>query len=83
MINYPEIQFKTQDEMDRVLGRGRTPTLADRYELPYLEATVMEVIRYASLLPAGVFRKTSKNTTVGGFFIPKGTQVICFTHLCL
>lgn len=30
MLLYPEVQRKAQEEIDRVIGRERTPTLNDR-----------------------------------------------------
>lgn len=32
---YPEIQKKAQEELDRVVGRDRLPTIEDEKDLPY------------------------------------------------
>ena len=32
---YPEIQKKAQEELDRVVGRDRLPTVEDEKDLPY------------------------------------------------
>ena len=45
MLN-PEIQAKAQAELDRVVGRDRLPSLADRQTLPYITAIYREGIRY-------------------------------------
>ena len=42
-LAYPECQKKAQEEMDRVVGGARMPTLEDYEELPYLRAFVEEV----------------------------------------
>jgi len=42
-LTYPECQKKAQEEMDRVVGGARMPTLEDYEELPYLRAFVEEV----------------------------------------
>jgi len=42
---YPPVQVKCQEELDRVIGRSRMPTLADRDSLPYICATVREALR--------------------------------------
>ncbi|XP_030837085.1 cytochrome P450 2J6-like [Strongylocentrotus purpuratus] len=42
---HPDVQNKVQNELDRVVGRGRQPTTTDRPDLPYCDATLMEVMR--------------------------------------
>ena len=37
MVRYPQVQKKVQEELDRVVGRNRNPTLQDRSYLPYTE----------------------------------------------
>lgn len=32
LVNYPEVQEKVQEEIDRVVGRSRLPNLDDRKE---------------------------------------------------
>lgn len=46
---YPEVQAKALAELDRVLG-GRLPTAADKDSLPYLNAVLLETMRWH---PAG------------------------------
>ena len=43
--------------------------------LPYTEAMILEVQRYASILPLGVPRTTTAEMTVDGYILPKGTTV--------
>ena len=45
MVNYPEVQRKAQEELDRVL-QGRLPQLGDEADLPYTTAVVKEVLRW-------------------------------------
>nr|XP_004557314.1 cytochrome P450 2J2 [Maylandia zebra] len=73
MLTYPEIQEKVQAEIDRVIGQSRLPTLADRPNLPYTDAVVHEVQRFGNIAPLGFPRRATKDTTLGGYFIPKGT----------
>ena len=47
MILHPEVQQKAQLEIDKVVGRGRLPDFGDRATLPYIQAIVHEVLRYA------------------------------------
>ncbi|KAL5007452.1 hypothetical protein ScPMuIL_016258 [Solemya velum] len=62
-------------EMDEVIGKDRKPSLKDRTDLPYCEATIMEVLRIANIAPTAVPQYTSQDTTLNGFHIPKSTMV--------
>lgn len=80
MLNYPEIQEKVQAEIDRVIGQSRQPNLADRPNLPYTDAVIHETQRMGNIVPLGFPKEASKDSTLGGYFIPKGTIII--TNLC-
>ncbi|XP_069378849.1 cytochrome P450 2J2-like [Paralichthys olivaceus] len=75
MINYPEIQKKVQEEIDRVIGQSRQPTMADRPNLPYTDAVIHETQRMGNIVPMGFPKMASKDATLGGYFIPKGTGI--------
>ncbi|XP_066532446.1 cytochrome P450 2J2-like [Hoplias malabaricus] len=76
MMKYPEIQEKVQEEIDRVIGHSRQPSMADKPSMPYTEAVVHEIQRVGNAVPLGFPKKASKDTMLGGFFIPKGTTII-------
>ena len=82
MINYPDVQHKIQQEIKTVVGNSRRPVLADRQNMPYTEATLMEVMRYMSAVPNGLIRKTTKDTEVQGHKLPKDTHV-CVSLTCI
>ena len=48
---HPEAQAKAFEEIDRVIGQDRWPTLADLDNLPYIEALLKETFRWSPLLP--------------------------------
>uniref|UniRef100_A0A8B9JLV9 Cytochrome P450 2J2-like n=1 Tax=Astyanax mexicanus TaxID=7994 RepID=A0A8B9JLV9_ASTMX len=75
MMKYPEIQKKVQEEIDRVIGQSRQPCMADKPNMPYTEAVVHEMQRVGNVVPLGFPKKAIKDTTLGGYFIPKGTTV--------
>lgn len=62
---------KVQAEIDRVIGQSRQPTVADRPNLPYTDAVIHEVQRMGNIVPMGFPKMASKDTTLGGYFIPK------------
>ena len=44
---HPEAQFKAFEEINRVIGQDRLPTLADMDHLPYIEALWKETLRWS------------------------------------
>ncbi|KAA0708662.1 Cytochrome P450 2J2 [Triplophysa tibetana] len=76
MMKYPEIQEKVQIEVDTVIGQSRPPNIDDRANMPYTNAVIHEVQRMGNVVPLSVPRMTTENTLLGGYFIPKGTQII-------
>ncbi|XP_075943610.1 LOW QUALITY PROTEIN: cytochrome P450 2J2-like [Anarhichas minor] len=75
MIHNPEIQEKVQAEIDRVIGQSRQPTVADRPNMPYTDAVIHETQRMGNIIPMGFPKMASKDTTLGGYVIPKGTSI--------
>ena len=53
MILYPDVAKKAQAELDAVVGQDRLPNFADRERLPYINALLLEVIRWHSVTPTG------------------------------
>lgn len=76
MASLPEIQAKVQEELDRVVGTSRLPGISDRSKLNYTEATLHESMRVNMAATIGVPHKTTCDTSVGGYDIPKGTTVM-------
>ncbi|XP_035684758.1 cytochrome P450 2U1-like [Branchiostoma floridae] len=76
MVLCPEEQQKVQAELDSVLGADHdVPTLAHRSQLPYTEATIMEIQRIRAIVPLAAPHTPNENTTFRGYDIPAGTQV--------
>ncbi|XP_041357198.1 cytochrome P450 2U1-like [Gigantopelta aegis] len=73
-LHFPEIQEKCFAEIQKV-GYEREISLKDKPELPYLEATILETLRYADIVPLGI-RSTSSEVTFKGFRIPKDTIIM-------
>ncbi|XP_066568934.1 cytochrome P450 2J2 isoform X1 [Amia ocellicauda] len=83
MMKYPEIQEKVQAEIDRVIGQARPPSMADRANMPYTDAVIHEVQRMGNIVPLNAPRMAIKDTTVGGYIIPKGTAVMAILNSVL
>ncbi|NWI98723.1 CP2K1 protein, partial [Crypturellus undulatus] len=76
MMKYPEIQRKIQEEMNRVIEPGQLPKLEDRKKMPYTDAVIHEIQRFANIVPMSVSRSTPTDVDFQGYVIPKGTEVI-------
>ncbi|KAH0514267.1 Cytochrome P450 1A1 [Microtus ochrogaster] len=75
LVTNPRVQRKIQEELDTVIGRNRRPRLSDRPQLPYLEAFILETFRHSSFLPFTIPHSTTRDTSLCGFYIPKGRCV--------
>ena len=76
MVKYPEVQFKIHEELDSVLGPDTLPLWKHRIQLPYLVATIDETLRKASIASFLLPHKATKDSTLAGFSIPKGTYLM-------
>uniref|UniRef100_A0A3Q2DNG2 Cytochrome P450, family 2, subfamily N, polypeptide 13 n=2 Tax=Cyprinodon variegatus TaxID=28743 RepID=A0A3Q2DNG2_CYPVA len=50
--------------------------MADRANLPYTDAVIHEIQRMGNIVPLNALRVAAKDTTLGGYLIPKGTTVL-------
>ncbi|KAH9478383.1 Cytochrome P450 monooxygenase COX2 [Psilocybe cubensis] len=75
----PDVQKKAQEEIDRLTGSKRLPTLEDRQSLPFVEAIYREVMRMRPPLPLGVPHRVVEDDYYKGYLIPKGATI--FTNI--
>ena len=76
LASNPEAEQKFHAELDEVLG-GRTPDVSDLPKLKYTEMIAKEAMRlYPPAFAIG--REAVEETELGGFTVPKGTQVFAF-----
>lgn len=76
MLNQPEILEKAVKELDTVVGKDRLIQESDIPDLNYIKACLRESFRLHPIAPFNVPHVSVKDTTVAGYFIPKGSNVI-------
>ncbi|XP_063297711.1 uncharacterized protein LOC134586132 [Pelobates fuscus] len=75
MVKHTEIQEKVQDEISRVIGTS-PPRYDHRFKMPYTNAVIHEIQRFASIVPMNLPHETTKDVNFKGYFIPKGTYIV-------
>jgi len=75
LANHRQVQTRVQRELDAVVPPTRLPSLDERPQLPYVDATVLELMRRRTVAPLSVPRATAADTEVNGYFIPAKTMV--------
>ncbi|XP_021381195.1 cytochrome P450 2U1 [Lonchura striata] len=76
MSLYPEVQEKVHAEIEAVLGRDKVPSLAHKAQMPFTEATIMEVQRMTAVVPLSIPRMASETAVLQGYTIPKGSVIV-------
>uniref|UniRef100_A0A2K5QB17 unspecific monooxygenase n=1 Tax=Cebus imitator TaxID=2715852 RepID=A0A2K5QB17_CEBIM len=76
LLKYPEVTAKVQEEIERVVGRNRSPCMQDRSHMPYTDAVVHEIQRYIDLIPTNLPHAVTCDVKFRNYLIPKGTTII-------
>uniref|UniRef100_A0A914VPX5 Cytochrome P450 n=1 Tax=Plectus sambesii TaxID=2011161 RepID=A0A914VPX5_9BILA len=80
MIYNPDVQAKIHTEIDHYIGDSdREILMSDKNSLPYTSAAINEIQRVANILPMNLLHKTTRDTTIRGYKIAKGT--ICIPQI--
>ncbi|XP_029301776.1 LOW QUALITY PROTEIN: cytochrome P450 2Y3 [Cottoperca gobio] len=83
LIKYPKIQEKMQQEIDTVIGQGRSPTMENRKSLPFTDAVIHEVQRFLDIVPFSLPHYALHDISFRGYTIPKDTVIIPLLHSVL
>jgi cytochrome P450 len=75
MVHFPDVQRRAQAEIDRVVGKSRLPEFHDRPVLPYLEAMLLETLRWHVITPLAVPHRAIRDDEYRGYHIPAGATV--------
>ncbi|GFR19889.1 vitamin D 25-hydroxylase [Trichonephila clavata] len=73
---YPHIQNKIHAEIEEVIGADRFPTWQDRLRMPFTEASIIELMRWRTIVPLNIMRYTLQDTELNGYYIPKHSRVL-------
>lgn len=75
LVNHPTVQNKIREEISKVL-KGQPVTESNLHELPYLQATVKEVLRLHTPIPLLVPHMNLEEAKLGSYTIPKESKVV-------
>ncbi|XP_035210621.1 cytochrome P450 1A1-like isoform X3 [Stegodyphus dumicola] len=73
LLEHPEEQDKIYKEILEVVGPDRQPSLEDKSNLSYTNAFIFEVFRTSDFFPFFPSLMSTKEVTIQGYRIPKGT----------
>ncbi|XP_013394794.1 cytochrome P450 2U1 [Lingula anatina] len=74
LLVHGDVQEKVHEELDSEIGSRRI-TLSDRSKLPYVQATLLEIQRFACVTPVAVAHRTCEETELMGYTIPANSMV--------
>ncbi|XP_076452542.1 cytochrome P450 2B4-like [Babylonia areolata] len=83
LLHHPHVQDRCHEEVLSVVGPGRPPTMADKARLPYVEATLLETLRFAGTSPLAFPHSVPCDVSFEGYVIPKGTFVLVYLDTAL
>ncbi|KAF9022856.1 cytochrome P450 [Hymenopellis radicata] len=61
----PKVQKKAQAELDAVVGQTRLPDFGDQPSLPYVQAIVLEALRWRPITPTAIAHASVSDDTYG------------------
>ncbi|KAI9016367.1 cytochrome P450 [Phycomyces nitens] len=77
VAQYKDVQQKLCAEIDAFVAQnGRLPSFSDRASVPYLQAVLLETIRFKSITNFGIAHRTTEDIECLGYFIPENTLVM-------
>ncbi|KAL2754153.1 hypothetical protein ACRALDRAFT_1041870 [Sodiomyces alcalophilus JCM 7366] len=77
MLLYPDIQQKAYEEIERVVGHDRMPTMEDEEGLQYVRACMKETLRWMPTTILGaVPHAVTQDDMYEGYLIPKNAGVM-------
>lgn len=75
LISYPEYQEKVHLEIRNTFGLNKDPDYCELSDLPFTEATILEILRHSCIFPFSLPHSTTKDTMLNGHFVREKTLV--------
>lgn len=82
MAKYPEVQRRAQEELDIHVGPKRLPEFGDYENLVYIQAIVLETLRWRPSVPLSLPHRVMSDDEYNDYFIPKGTIIFPVSDFC-
>ncbi|XP_040848448.1 cytochrome P450 2C18-like [Ochotona curzoniae] len=76
LVKHPEVAAKVQEEIERVIGRHRSPCMQDRSHMPYTDAVIHEVQRFINQASTNTPHGVVHDVKFRNYLIPKGTTIL-------
>ncbi|XXG59540.1 hypothetical protein AAC387_Pa04g1610 [Persea americana] len=76
LVCNPNVMSKARSEIKDIVGLGREVEESDIARLPYLQAVIKETLRLHPTAPLLIPHKAETSVEIGGYTVPKNTQVI-------
>ncbi|KAL3870426.1 hypothetical protein ACJMK2_038494 [Sinanodonta woodiana] len=76
LLHHHECVNKIYEEIVKVVGLDRCPSLQDRPAMSYTEAVIMEALRYISSVPLSAPHRAMEEVELEGYAIPKDSLII-------
>jgi len=76
MIVFPDVQKRAQEELKRMVGPDRLPTVEDMNDLQYIRGCVKESLRWMPTNILGVPHAVTADDEYMGYRIPKGAGIV-------
>ncbi|KAL2835986.1 cytochrome P450 [Aspergillus pseudoustus] len=73
LLQNPLALRRAQEDVDRVCGVERSPTMNDLDDLPYIEACMHEILRWRPVAAGGIPHMLTQTDTYKGYIFPAGT----------
>ncbi|KAM9047093.1 LOW QUALITY PROTEIN: cytochrome P450 2A13-like [Megaptera novaeangliae] len=74
LMKHPDVEAKSHEEIDHVIGKSHQPKFKDGAKMPYTEAVIHEIQRF-DMIPVGPARRITKDTEFRDFLLPKGDEM--------
>ncbi|PIL25709.1 cytochrome P450 [Ganoderma sinense ZZ0214-1] len=76
MLLYPDVQARARRELEAVVGTHRLPTFDDLGAVPYIDALIKEVLRWAPIVRLDLPRRLREGDVYNGYYLEKDSIVI-------